>query len=178
MPRSCVRSVRMAERRDKQSIGIFRIDDDVRDLLRIAQAEMHPGLAAVGGFIETIARREVRALLSLARADVDHRWTRRRDGNRSDRAGGLVVEDRLPRAAGVGRLPHAAIDDANEERVRLTGNAVNGFGAAGAMRADHAPAHLTQRTRIDRRWRLGADGRPADDEEKGGEGDTEKPGAT
>ena len=66
----------------------------------------------------------------------------RRDGDRADRAGRLVVEDRRPGAAVVGRLPDAAVDDADVERVRLAGDAVERLGPAGAVRPDVAPAQL------------------------------------
>jgi len=33
---------------DEEAIGIFGVDDDRGDLLRIAQAEMSPGAARVG----------------------------------------------------------------------------------------------------------------------------------
>ena len=50
-----VRAVGMAERGDEQPIGVFRIDGDFRNLLRIAQAEMRPRLAGVRGLIDAVA---------------------------------------------------------------------------------------------------------------------------
>ena len=63
----------------------------------------------------------------------------RRDGERADGAGRLVVEDRLPGAAGIGGLPDAAVVDADVEDVRLAGDAGGADRPAAAERADHAP---------------------------------------
>ena len=98
-----VRAVRMAEHRDEDAVGIARIDGDLRDLLAVAQAEVRPGLAGVGGLVDAVADGEVGALQAFAAADVDDVRVRRRDRERADRAGRLVVEDRLPGAAVVGR---------------------------------------------------------------------------
>ena len=88
-----------------------------------------------------------RALLRLAGADINDVGVRRRDGNGADRAGGLVVEDRPPGAAGVGGLPDAAVHDAHVEGVRLAGHALDRFGAAGAVRPDVAPAQFSETSR-------------------------------
>ena len=56
---------------------------------------------------------------------------RRRDGDRSDRRDRLIVEDRLPGRAAVGRFPHAA---------RRGGGVVDERIARHARRARHAPA--------------------------------------
>src|SRR5450756_1495224 len=42
-----VRSVRVPEHRDKDAIGILGIDDDLRDLLSVAKAEVRPCLARI-----------------------------------------------------------------------------------------------------------------------------------
>ena len=114
-----VRAVGMAERGDEQAIRVLRIDRELRNLLRVAQAEMRPGLAGVGRFVDAVADGEVRARQPFAAADVDDVRIGRRDGDPADRSGRLVVEDRLPGAAGVGRLPDAAVDHADVEGVRL-----------------------------------------------------------
>ena len=129
--------------------GVLRIDDDLRDLLRVAQAEVRPRLAGVGGLVDAVAGRQVGPLLRLAGADVDDVGIRGRHRQRADRAGGLLVEDRQPGAAGVGGLPHAAVDDADVEGVRLARHAVERLGAAGAVRADVAPLHFAKQSRIE-----------------------------
>ena len=52
---------------------------------------------------------------------------------------GWSIEDRLPRAAGVGGFPDAAVVDADVEDIGLGGDAGGADGAAGAERADVAP---------------------------------------
>src|SRR6185503_463532 len=66
-----VRSVRMAQDRDEQTIGILRIDGDLRDLLAVAEAEARPRLARVGRLVDAVAGREVRTLQPFAAADIN-----------------------------------------------------------------------------------------------------------
>ena len=66
-----VRSIGVAEDRDKQPLGVPRIDDDARDLLPVAEAEVRPGRAGVRGLVDAVAGGEVGALQSFAGADVD-----------------------------------------------------------------------------------------------------------
>ena len=77
-----------------------------------------------------------------ARADVDDVRIRGRDGDRADRAGALVVEQRMPGRAVIGGAPDAAIVEADVSHVRLAWHAGHGAGATGARRADLAPVHL------------------------------------
>ena len=95
-----VRAVRMPEHGDEQPVRVARVDDDLRDLLAVAQAEMRPGRAGVDRLVDAVAGGEVGPLQAFAAADVDDARIGRRDRDRADRAGGLVVEDRRPRAAG------------------------------------------------------------------------------
>ena len=119
-----VRAVRMPERGHENPIGIARIDDDLRNLLRIAQSrQMRPRLTSVRGFVDAVADREIRARQPLTARDVHDVRIGWRDRHPSDRSGRLIVEERLPRAAGVRRLPHAAVADADVERVRLARHA-------------------------------------------------------
>jgi hypothetical protein len=61
----------MAEHRDEQAVGVARVDDDVRNLLAVAQAEMGPRLAGVGRLVDAVADREIRPRQPFAAADVD-----------------------------------------------------------------------------------------------------------
>ena len=61
----------MAEDGDEEAVRIVRIDGDRRDLLAVAQAEVRPGLAGVGRFVDAVAGGEVGALQAFAAADVD-----------------------------------------------------------------------------------------------------------
>ena len=93
----------MANCRDKNPVRIFRIHEDRGDLLGIAQAEMLPGFAAVAGFVDSIANREIRAPQSFAAAYVNDFGIGRRDGKSADGAGGLIIKNRTPRLS-VSRL--------------------------------------------------------------------------
>jgi len=57
----------------------------------------------------------------------------------ADGAGRLIVEDGVPGAAGVVCLPHAAVVDADEEDIRLAGDAGGADGTVSAVGADAAP---------------------------------------
>src|SRR5205085_6909428 len=112
-----VRAVRMAEHSDKNAVGIARINGDGTDLLAVAQAEMLPGLAGVGGFVDAIAGREVGAAQSFAAAHVNNFRIGGRDGQRADGLRGLVVENGQPSLAEVGGLPNASVIDADVENI-------------------------------------------------------------
>ncbi len=61
----------MAEDGGEDAVGIARIDDDLRDLLAVAKAEVDPGAAGVGRFVDAVADGEVGPLEAFARSDVD-----------------------------------------------------------------------------------------------------------
>src|SRR6187431_1752127 len=98
---------------------------------------------------------------AFAAADVNDVWVGGRDRDDADRTGRLVVEDRVPRAARVGRLPDAAVDLRHVEREwpeRMPGRR---HGAARTVRADGAPLELREEGGVDRRFFLRRQGRPA-----------------
>src|SRR5439155_25758411 len=132
--------VGVAQHGDEDAVGVLGIDEDRRDLLAVAQAQVFPRLAAVGRFVDAIADGQVGALEALAAADVEDVGVGRRYGQGADGAGGLVVEDGVPGAAGVGGLPDTAVVDADVEDVGLAGDADGADGAPAAEGADHAPA--------------------------------------
>ena len=57
----------MSGHRHEQMIGIARIDRDLRDLLAVAQAEMRPGLARIGRFVDAVADRKIGPMQVLRR---------------------------------------------------------------------------------------------------------------
>ena len=162
MPRSGVGAVRMAEHRHEQPIRVGGIDHHVGDHLAVAQPEMRPRRAGVGGLVHAVAGGQVGADDAAAAPDIDDVRVGRRHGDRADRAGGLVVEDRHPVGAVVGGAPHAAVVEADVEHVGLAGHAVEGARAPGAGRTDRAPVHVAIEIR-----RLGRDepGRERDQDE-------------
>ena len=166
-----VRAVRMTEDRDEEPVGVAGIDGDGRDHLAVAQPEMLPRASGVGGLVDPVADRQIGTDDARAGADVDDVGVRRRDGDRADRAGRLVVEQRHPVGAVVGRSPDAAVVEAGVEHVRLAGDAGQRAGASGASRADVAPAHLAEREV------LGGGGRRADAGERDSKGGENQKGA-
>src|SRR5205807_1562520 len=126
--------VGVAEHGDEHPVRVARVDQHGPDLLAVAQADVLPGLAAVGRFVHAVADRQVRPLQALAAADVNHVGVRRGDGQGADGAGRLVVEDGGPDAAVVGGLPDATVVDADEEDVGPPGHAGGADGATAAER--------------------------------------------
>jgi len=53
---------------DREGVGI---DRDARNLLRIIERQMNPGLSTVGRTVDAVAHREVRAMQPFARGDVN-----------------------------------------------------------------------------------------------------------
>src|SRR5262249_20200797 len=143
-----VRAVRMTERGHEHAIRVARIDDDVRDLLGVAQTEMRPRLAAVGGSVDAVADRQVGTRDAFAAADVHDAGIGRRHPNRADRSGRLLVEDRPPRPAEIVRLPDAAVDEAGIEDARLARHADDRLRPPPAQRPDVAPAQLAEELSI------------------------------
>src|ERR1035438_7455876 len=101
---------------------------------------MVPGFARIGGFINSIAHREIRPLHTLAAAYVDDVRIRRSEGDCADRAGRLVIEQRMPCSPNIIGLPNSAIRGGNVEYIRLGGDAGSGDGASSAKRPNHPPA--------------------------------------
>ena len=66
-----VRPIGMSGHRHEQVLGIAGIDRDLRDLLAVAQAEMRPGFARVGRFVDAVADGEIGPMKSFAAPDVD-----------------------------------------------------------------------------------------------------------
>ena len=148
-----IRAVRMALGRDEEAIGIFGIDDDGCDLLRIAQAcfvltKMCPGRARVRRFVDTVSDREIGTTQAFSAADVDDVWIRRRDRNGADGACGLIIEDRIPSAAKVSRLPDSAVVRRHVENVRLSRDASDRHRATAAKGTDRSPVKFLVHRRI------------------------------
>src|SRR5271166_105867 len=103
---------------------------------------MFPSVAAVAGFVNSVAGGKIGTAQSFAAADVNYVGIRWRDAERADGAGGLAIENGNPGAAGIGGLPYAAIIYANIKEIRFTGDASGGYGAASAEWADAAPFEI------------------------------------
>jgi hypothetical protein len=129
----------VSQRRHENAVRVPWIDEHRADLPRVPQPEVLPAASGVGRFVDAVADRQVGPLEAFAAADVDDVRIGRRDGNRADRLRRLIVEQRRPGVAVVGRLPDAAVVDADIEDVRLLGDAGGAHRAAAAERADVAP---------------------------------------
>ena len=126
---------------DQNYIGAVRIDDYTADVARVTQPDIAPGFAAIAGFIDTIAIREIRAPVGLAAARINNVGIRWSKGQRADGSNGLAVKDRLPGHAAIGGPPHASAHAAKVVGVGLALHAAHGDAAATAKRANHSPAH-------------------------------------
>jgi len=75
---------------DEEAVWILRIDENRRDLAgRLAKVlHVRPGFTRVGGFIDSVAGGEIRALQSFAAADINNVRIGRGDGESADGAGG------------------------------------------------------------------------------------------
>src|SRR5438105_2116806 len=88
-------TVSVAQGADVDNICVSRIDHDSTDLARVFQADVRPCRAAIHGFINAVARREIRTNVGLAGSSVDRLRVGWSYGNGPDRADRLFVEDRL-----------------------------------------------------------------------------------
>ena len=104
---------------DVDDVRVARVDEDARDVLGLAQTHVRPRLAAVQALVDAVADADVAAADVLTRADPDRVRVGRVERDAADRVGGLAVEDRRPRRAGVLRLPHAARADGHVPDVAL-----------------------------------------------------------
>src|SRR5262249_6728781 len=93
---------------DVDDVGVARVDQDFADVLGVLEADVLPGLAAVVGAVDAVAVGDAALAVVLPRTDPDDVRVLRVEGDVADRVGALVVEDRRPAGAGVGRLPDAA----------------------------------------------------------------------
>src|SRR5256714_6805800 len=135
----------MALHGDKEAIGILGIDEDVGDLLGVAQSEVRPVLASIGGLVHAVAGGQIWPLQAFPTADVNYVGIGRRNSDRAHRTGALVVKNGFPGVASIGGLPDAAIHRSHVKNIRLMRYAEDRHGAAAPKRTDAAPAHLGEK---------------------------------
>ncbi len=102
-----VRTEQVSGHRRVNRLRVARIDHDARDGLRLAQADVLEGPAAIGGLVDAVAKRRRLAIVRLSGADIDDVRIGGMDGDVADRRGRVLLEHRLPRSAVVLRLEHA-----------------------------------------------------------------------
>ena len=132
----------MSEHGGNELVGITRMDDEGRDLLAIAQAKMRPGLARVGRFVDAVAHRQVGTMQALAAGYINDVGIGGSDSDGTNRLRGFMIEDGIPGAAVVVRLPDASIDLRHIEDVWLAGDSDGSAGAPPAKRTDHTPVQI------------------------------------
>src|SRR5258705_82343 len=148
-PALLVGAERVPECGDERDVRVSRINDDGTDVARVAQTEVLPGLAGIERLVYPVAIGDVAARAGLAGADIDDIVIRVSDRDRAYRGDLLLVEDRLPGAAGVGALPDATGYRTEIPGRRITRNAAHGDRPATAERTDLAPFHGAEELRID-----------------------------
>ena len=120
--------------------------DHAPDVLRLLEAGVCPGEAAVGGLEHTTARGDRVATIGLAGAEVEHVRVTRCDRDVAHRGDAVGVEDRTEGGAVVRGLPHATRCCGDEERLGRERDALHVRDAAAHVRgADVAPAQGVDR---------------------------------
>src|SRR5215472_10075369 len=100
-PALVARPVGMTESRGENAIGIVRVDRQRGNALRVAQAEVLPRPACVGGLVNPVANGKIGARQAFAAANVNDVRIGRRHRDRADGLLWLAVNDGIPRAAKV-----------------------------------------------------------------------------
>ena len=66
-----VRPKGMPQGRYVDNVRVVRMDANTRDVARVLQPEVRPGLAAIGGFVYTIAVRHIEANAGFTHTGID-----------------------------------------------------------------------------------------------------------
>ena len=133
-----------------------------RHAFRLRQADVRPGVAAVGGLVDAIADRDRVPHPRLARAHPDRLRVGRVEGDGADRLHRLLVEHRPEGRPTVERAPHAAARRAHEDdRLAVLAGARGNRRDAAAHRggADVADVESGDDARVEARgagWRVSA----------------------
>ena len=156
-------------------VGIARVDHDPCDPLRIGQAHIGPGVAAVGGLVDAVADGDRVAGPGLPRADPVGVGMAGVEGDRPDGLHRRLVEHRREGGAAVPGLPHAARGRADEQggpavRLRPSGDGGDPPGHGGGADVAGAEARYAGRGELHLRGAGGAQRGPAGG---GGEGEGE-----
>src|SRR5260221_8211889 len=94
----------------------MRMDTDLSNLARIFQAQMRPGLTAIGRPVDSIAVRDIAANRCLAHANIDHIGIRFGDSDSANRSSfEESIRDVLPVLTTVGGLPDTSTSGAEVE---------------------------------------------------------------
>src|SRR5690242_9191602 len=131
----------MAQRGYEHRVGIFRVDDDSPDVLRVLEADVFPRFTAINGLVHSIAIADVAANAGLSRACIDDVVVRIGHGDGADGSDILRIKKRLPIRARIGALPDASRNGAKIKYVRLAAYTGNRQHAPATKRTHLSPAH-------------------------------------
>ena len=121
-------------------IGVVRMNADAADEPRLTEAEMAPGAAGIGRFVNAVAIGYVQPDLGLPGAGINHVGVRAGHGERTDRGGAeKAVADASPINPAINRLPNASGAGSEVEHAAVFGVTGNGYDAAAPRRPDTAP---------------------------------------
>ncbi len=130
----------LAERCDEDDVRVRWMDADLRDRLRVGEADVGPGLAGIRRPVDAVPRHDVAADAGLPHADEHQVGVGLGDRHRADRGAlDLAVGHRQPVLAAVGRLPEAAAHRAEVRLERASFHTGDRDGTAAAVRADTPP---------------------------------------
>ena len=118
-PALLARAPQAPERRDVDHVRAARVHHHAADVVRLREAHVLPGLAAVERLVDAVAPGGRLAVVGLAGPRVEDLRVRGCDREVADRGHELVVEDRLERGPVVRRLQDPARGGADVERRRV-----------------------------------------------------------
>ena len=139
----------MSQHRHENAIRIVGVHQDPRYLLAVAQSQVLPRLSSVRRFVNSVADRKVRPLQSFAASHINDVRIRRRHRDRAHRLCRLAVENRIPRLAVVGALPHSAIHLRHVKQVGLAGHSRRGHRSSATEGPNAPPSHVLIKLRTE-----------------------------
>src|ERR1700689_1564571 len=145
-----VRTVSVTERPNVDYVWILRLNHDAAYLASIVQADMRPGRAAIGGFVDAVARGQIGTNVGLTGTGINDLAVGWSDRDRADGADRLTVKYRVPNRSGVGGFPNAAVHRTKIKSGRVTRHARHGDHAAASEWSNQAPFEAIERFRRNR----------------------------
>ena len=140
-----VRPISVPQRSHVHDVGILRMHHNLRDVLRIVEADVRPRLPAVHGLVHPVPIRNISANARFPGAHVNHIRVRRRYRNRANGHDSGFVRHGRPRQPTVLRLPHTASHGAEVIRLRIASHSRNSKRAPATKWPNLPPLHAFQR---------------------------------
>src|ERR1019366_2502964 len=100
-----VRTISVPQSADIDGVWILWIDHNPANLSRVLQADVIPRCAAIAGFVDAVAGREILANVGFAGSGINDFRIRGSHSKCADRGHRLAVEDRRPDNSGFGCFP-------------------------------------------------------------------------